>query len=308
VTQFLERQKSKVALGKISAGRFDTLQRNAHHFAKFVGGTTGINSITGLTLVSYHDHLAQEKEANDWTWVYTEMFMRVARQFVQWCNDVDLMDRLPKNLNKEELRFAVPKPKINTFPIDEIKILLANAVDRTKLFLLLMMNTGMQQKDISDLTPDEVDWQTGRITRHRSKLKNGPVISYPLWSKTFELLKKLGTREGDRVLTNEKGLQLKIEELVDGKLRKVDNVAVAYHRLFVKCSSGEKPLLKTKRPLKLLRKTSPSLLNTNIKYKSCAIMFLADSVRGIQPTHYIAPDQATFDEAVLWLGQQYGEG
>lgn len=71
--------------------------------------------------------------------------------------------------------------------------MLQAAVDRTKLYILLMLNCGMTQKDISDLRVEEVDWQEGRIIRKRSKTskhENVPTVSYLLWQETFRLLRQ----------------------------------------------------------------------------------------------------------------------
>jgi len=62
---------------------------------------------------------------------------------------------------------------------------------RTRLYILLMLNTGCTQVDISELKQSEVDWQRGRITRKRSKTakhESAPVVEYPLWQETFVLI------------------------------------------------------------------------------------------------------------------------
>jgi integrase len=208
--QFLQRQKAQVSLGEITAGRFDTLQRCVHHFTQFIGGASGVNRVNGAMLEGYHTHLIEEMKANKWSVDYTQVFLIAAKQFVRWCYKTELIDNLPRNIS--DLRFKVEPKKIPTFAVDEVSLLLEHAVDRTKLFLLLMLNTGMTQKDISDLKPDEVDWIKGRIRRKRSKHKEdtAPEIEYPLWKPTFRLLKQFGNREGERVLTNEAGGPLKV--------------------------------------------------------------------------------------------------
>lgn len=152
-----------------------------------------------------------------------------------------------------------------------------------------------------------MDWAKGRVIRKRSKTRNSrsvPTIEYPLWTETFNLLTKYGKREGERVLRNENGRPLKVEELRNGKIARIDNIAVAYHWLYTKLKM--KGLLKAKKPLKLLRKTSPSLLQKNAAYAHCAAHFLGHAPRSIADKHYVAIDQATFDKAVLWLGEEYG--
>jgi hypothetical protein len=80
------------------------------------------------------------------------------------------------------------------------------ASDRTKLYILLMLNCGMTQQDISDLLVTEVDWAAGAITRKRSKSadhKGVPTVKYALCPETLRLLRQERAAEGARALTNE---------------------------------------------------------------------------------------------------------
>ena len=122
------------------------------------------------------------------------------------------------------------------FDKDEIKALLAKASNRTKLYILLMLNCGMTQKDIADLLVTEVDWKEGRIIRKRSKTadeENVPTVNYKLWPETFRLLKQERAAESkDRVLLNSNGGPIWTEKITkDGKYQKTDNVKSAFDRL-----------------------------------------------------------------------------
>jgi hypothetical protein len=120
------------------------------------------------------------------------------------------------------------------------------------------------------------------------------------------LLLKYGQRNGERVLVNEDGGPLWVEDVknVNGKDKysKTDNVASAYYRLVRKLKS--KKLIGHK-CLKQLRKTSPSMLEGNSRYDHLARHFLGHSPRGVADKHYINPNQDLFDEAVMWLGEQF---
>src|SRR5208337_356959 len=116
--------------------------------------------------------------------------------------------------------------------------LLGLATERTRLYLLLMLNTGMTQKDIADLTPIEVNLTHGWIERRRSKTKkseNTPTIKFKLWNTTLELLRKHHSQDDpDRILTNEDGRPLRVDELREDKWISIDNIATAYKRLVAK--------------------------------------------------------------------------
>ena len=71
----------------------------------------------------------------------------------------------PVNLNSKHQLVAKGRKEPVRFTVEEVKLLLQHAVPRTRLFLLLMLNCGMYQGDISDLTAAEIDGQAGRIIR-----------------------------------------------------------------------------------------------------------------------------------------------
>ena len=55
--------------------------------------------------------------------------------------------------------------------------LVTNTSDRTKLYILLMLNCGMTQKDVADLQKTEVDWDAGYISRKRSKTRQSRTFA-----------------------------------------------------------------------------------------------------------------------------------
>ena len=311
LTSFLAKAQVRAEAGAISAGYYDLLQRTLNDFADHVGRRVVVDGITGHALESYHTKLMQRKE---WSTDYAGGWMRHVKTFVNWCYDMELMKNLPRIMRRGNKTLSIASnsnKKKPTFTNDEITILLDNASERTQIYLLLMMNCGYTQIDLSELRPDQVDWKEGRITRKRSKTEqheSAPEVSYPLWKRSFDLLKKFGKRKGDRVLVNEHGKPLKVEELRGGKLVKIDNVAVAYARLVRKLmkKKDDKPaLLKKKKSLKVFRKTSPSRLEDS-EFSSCARWFGGWSPKSVADRHYIIPPQGTFDRAVRWLAKSYG--
>ena len=311
VDLFLTRQRAKVSGGKISAGRYDVLKRCANHFAEFVGANSNTDRIDGAMLEAYNSRI-MELIVEGWSSDYGDLYMSVARQFVRWAYRTEMLDRLPRNIDSPELAIVKPKKQVKFFDKDkEIKPLLANCTPRMKLNLLLMLNCGMTQKDLSDLHPSEVDWKKGTITRRRSKTRkegdNVPTVTYPLWKETFVLLKKFGRRNGDRALLNADGKPLRVEELRlrDGEqqLTKIDNVAVGFRRLKKKLS---KEGVKITKSLKVFRSTSNSVLKNSKDFAHYAVHFLGQSPRGINESNYTAVFTKSFADAVNWLGTYYG--
>ena len=60
------------------------------------------------------------------------------------------------------------------------------------------------------------------------------------------------------------------------------------------------------KPLKLLRKTTASLLDGEPEYGRYVNHFLGHAPRSIGERHYVTPSAERFDEAIAWLGHQYG--
>jgi integrase len=112
--------------------------------------------------------------------------MMTAKQFISRLAELRLIP-LPGNIRSRRFRFNHSAPsKIETFTVEEVHTLLKTCEgfsDRTKLYLLLMLNCGMYQNDIAELQQDEVNWKAGTLTRARSKTRerHGPVVTYKLW-------------------------------------------------------------------------------------------------------------------------------
>ncbi len=198
------------------------------------------------------------------------------------------------------MRIGVPVTEIKTYSIAQINALLkATTIDKTRLYLLMMLNTGMTQRDLSDLKQSEVDWEAGTITRKRSKTKNSgtvPTVTYPLWDATLTLLRKFGRRDQSPVLVTRDGLPLVRLHLVNGRLKKSDAVRLAWRRIECPIKIG----------LKHLRKTSATLLGGNKDFASVADLFLGHAPRSMADKHYKQAPMELLADGVRWLGQQYG--
>src|SRR5262249_29148272 len=132
------------------------------------------------------------KVGEDYSPTYAHTLLMTAKQFIARLAEMKLIPT-PGNLRSRRFRFNHSAPqKIETFTVQEVRELLANSVERTRLYVLLMLNCGMYQNDISELLDEEVDWRAGTIKRARSKTRerHGPVVTYKLWPETFELLTK----------------------------------------------------------------------------------------------------------------------
>lgn len=301
VDSFLAMKRSQVDSGEISVGRYDPLRVHLHHFRDWLGGSLPVKSITGKAIADYYSHLMRGIGENDWSADYARDRLNAIKMLVRWLWALDLIDP-PKILESRELRIRRKTSAPRVFTKEEVSRMLSLATARTKLYILLMLNCGMGQKDISDLRQDEVDWENGTVTRKRSKTahhENVPTVTYKLWPETLRLLQQERAKAGDYVLVNEDGGRLKVEELDEaGSLRKIDNVASAFSRL--------KRTTKIKKPIKLLRKTSATLLRSQYLYAGIESLFLGHAPRSIADRHYAAVPQDLLDQAIEWLGKELG--
>ena len=84
----------------------------------------------------------------------------------------------------------------------------------------------------------------------------------------------------------------------DGKYKKTDGIKNAFHRL--------NQTTDINKPLKSLKKTSATLIRGNQKYASLESLFLGHAPQSMADKHYAAAPQELLDEAITWLGEQYG--
>jgi integrase len=312
VKAWTARQEARVRSGSVSPGQHVNLARCLLHFRNFDGAELHVEKIDGTKLEAYFLELSTEvkKRREDpqkkagMSPDYAAKHLAVARSFIRYLWRKELV-ALPRNIDSKEFGFKKGSKSVPTMTVDEVRNLIDNATGQLKLHLLLMINTGMTQKDIADLKDSEVVWEHGRIIRKRSKTEDHddvPLVNYKLWPVTADLLRRY--RSGTEiVLLTRSGARWAWERLTeDGKYRTSDNIATNYNWL--------KERLKTKglevKPLKLLRKTSATKIESHREYGRYVSHFLGHSPRTIKDRHYSAPSQELFDEIVEWLGAWFG--
>jgi integrase len=325
-------QRALVGAGKITPDRANNTRICLYHFRDFLGSGTSLEKVNEQSLHNFFLHclgkveagrqpkpredrpkekgrkkdgenLPKKKdgvEAKDrWSADYAKKVFGVARAFVRFLWESRLID-LPRNIDSKAFRFGAGAKAVKTWTVDEFRAVLGKATGQMRLHLLLMANCGMLQTDISELRDDEVDWREGRIIRKRSKTGDSedvPTVGYKLWEQTFELLKQYRSG-GEVVLLTESGRRWVNKRMVDGRLVKADNIASCYVWLKKRAKFGK--------PLKLIRKTSASLIEGHPEYGRYKSHFLGHSPRTVADRHYAAPSTELFDRIVDWLGQQYG--
>ncbi|SIO67782.1 Site-specific recombinase XerD [Singulisphaera sp. GP187] len=295
--RYLALEQVRTESGQLSVSEFDTVRRCLHAFRDHLGGSNPVDYLDADRWEGWWSALVSQAISTE----YKKKRLRIARSFVSWLAEKGLIP-VPPNLHSRRHRFGGGSRSVATIPVKEVAKLITAAPGQLKLHLLLMINCGMTQIDISDLHPSEVDWKRGRIKRKRSKTEDHehvPTVEYPLWPRTWELLQRFGQKSGERVLQTESGKPWLRDVLRnDGKRSKVDAIKSNYVHLQRKIG--------LEHSMKLLRKTSATLIESHASYGRYVGHFLGHSPRTLAERHYAAPSVDLFDKIVNWLGKQYG--
>ena len=298
--RFLTLQGAKVDARQLSLGRRQTLGIHLKAFADWLGSGAAVTEVSGQKLLAYRAYLLDQVTIGKWTLSTASERLGSVKSFVRWLWRTEAIAVLPRLMDAgcHELEIGKSRGAIETFTKAEISRLLSEASSRSKLYILLTLNTAMTQKDISDLTCEEVDWEAGRIIRKRSKTRKfdaTPVVSYKLWPETYALLTRERRLSGaGHVLLNENGGPLWSESVdAAGVYRKVDNIRSAFDRLRRKLGIGK--------PYKCLKKTAASEIAGSKEYRSLRGLFLGHAPTALADKHYAQAPVELLDEALVWL-------
>lgn len=306
VDLYLKHLEQRADNGDLSVGHVYSRRLQLSQFRDWIGKDTAVREIDGPTLLKYHTHLMDKVKTKEWTRTTARHYLVAVKAFVRWLWQSEAIPALPRMLDSQSklLTISDPLPTVVVFTPEEVRTLLAAASDRTKLYVLLMLNCGMTQKDIADLKPSEIDWQAGRIIRKRSKTRDCdtvPEVNYLLWPETLRLLQQERSDSTERVLLNSSGEPIWQENLgAAAKYQKNDNVKNAFDRLRKKVGVAK--------PLKSLKKTSATLLRGNEKFQGLQGVFLGHAPQSMSDRHYTQVPQGLLDQALTWLAAQYGIG
>jgi hypothetical protein len=299
--KYISGKQDESRSGTRSADGADNIRRWLQKFVAFAGELTAIDQIN-FDLWERWQRACKAKSKT----MQTEEGAKdygTSKAFLKWLWKQDLVTP-PKNVD-DKMSFTRWEAQIETYSNADIKKTVELATGQLKLHLLLMLNCGMTQKDISDLLKTQVDLQKGVIKRKRSKTKDNtktPLVSYQLWASTLAELKTHISKHPTLALTTKSDQAWCRKETTEsGKIKKADNVATLWKNL--KDTNPTAEFLKT---LKAFKKSSASLLRNNPRFAEFHEYFLGHSEKTIAGRNYAKLDQTTFTTAIKWLGEQYG--
>jgi integrase len=306
IDAYINMQRSRASSGQIQHKTFKALQERTEHFKNWlrINNRSQINSaVVRDYRESILDDIGKDNISEQWGSNLAKASNSVILYLAR--NELCL---LPANLNDPLLRIKVEDKEVVPYSDEELQVVWDNASERTKLYALLMLNCGMLPSDIADLKQKEFNGT--HITRRRKKTgkqyagkKNKvPMVSWLLWDETKRLLDKHRSKNPKWLLVNENGNQIVTTKIrKDGKIGVTSNVTSAWDRLQNKMT--KKGIIV--RPLEQLRKTGASKLEQHKEYGRYSQFFLGQAASSVSEKRYAPPSQDLFNEAMLWLGEQF---
>lgn len=299
--RFISGKQDESRSGTRSADGADNIRRWLQKFVAFAGELTAIDQIS-FDLWERWQRACKARSISMETEEGAKEY-GTSKAFVKWLWKQDLLQP-PKNV-EDKMGFTRWEGPIQTYPIADVKKTVELAKGQLKLHLLLMLNCGMTQKDISDLLKTQIDFKAGVIKRKRSKTKNKkntPLVCYNLWPSTLAALQTHLSDHETLALTTKSGASwLHKSTRENGKIKKTDNVATLWANL--KKANPKATYLKT---LKSFKKTSATLIRNEPKFAEFYQYFLGHSEKSIAGKSYADLEPAVFETAINWIGKQLG--
>jgi hypothetical protein len=311
--QRIDERLKEVRSGQLSDGQWAMVRTHINHFADWYGRDKAVDEI-GDKLPEYKSYLLDLIEKEEIKTRTGSQRLKDSKNFVRWLYVRNSLSELPRILTVDsDLSISVDQPDTIVFPRSEVDLILSNCPDeQMRLYILLSLNCAFLQKDIGMLSHDMIDWKEGRIIKRREKTKKKakkqqndkknkpkiPLVNYLLWRETFELLKKHRSSHPDLVLLNTLGNPLWVRG-IDENEKQTNNCAITnrWNRL--------KRKLKIDKPYKTFRATSADHIHGS-DYLIHHPLFLGDVDKSIGGIHYSTEGKPILDEAIRWLGEQYG--
>lgn len=283
-----------------SPASWDNIRRNLKKFVAYLGGEAVPANI--ITATKWDEWVIALSGKTEWSNAHIRDVLVSSRKFVEFLYQNRRIEEQPRTLYAAKIEVADPEV-IKTLTNEQILCLIAEATGQTKLHLLLMLNIGATQKDISDLTKAQVDLKAGTITRKRSKTRGKrtvPTVSYPLWKTTLAELKEHWSDHPTLALTTRGGMSWQ-ETAINaetGNLKKRDGVVSNFRHLRKRCGIDT--------TLKVFRSTSGDRIGRSKEFRELRSLFLGHSNKLMADRRYGNAPNELLAEAVAWLGEQYG--
>jgi integrase len=299
--------------GTGSYGQYGLVKTGLNVFMQWFGAERSMEVFEPTDWKRFSDHLKSKVDNDDMRPATAHSYQKAVGMFLRYLPTEypELAHCHTANLASTHHRIPAPRKEPVLFTTEEITALLQSASERTRLYMLLMLNCGMYQQDISDLKASEVDLLNGRLTRARSKTRRARkttdqpfLFNWPIWPTTLDLLRKHSARSGTALKSSHGG-----SLVTHTPKSRNDAIRSAYQRLVNKLKKRGVLPAGWNKTLKSLRKTganivsqcpTPDISDLYNQYLNHSVVAKGSYLRSGQP-------HAKFDEAVRYIGQQLGQ-
>jgi len=353
IEAYLADQRLMAESGQFSKAHYGEMREKLTYFQEYADdcNLSDIGEIDAKRLKHFHKvqlYCLAHPEEKAWVSFSTvKKRLNCVKNFLLWCEDGRAYQS-PGYLLKFN---KVKPPRIDSdvesngsgnpvFSPAEIRELWNLATQRTRLYLLLGLNCGFTQVDISSLHWSHYDKEAGVINRLRNKTKHHERSVrqvFELWPETKCLLEKFAKPiSSGLMLRTDKDNELLTRQINDdGSYTKSDSINMAIQRLrtqwfkrqifanhpelagrqISKTATEEKngrvaSMLRQKRQsdnrgFKILRKSAANELENSAEHKELVSLFLAHSERATK-RFYVNPDYDALIPATKYLRGVYG--
>jgi len=306
VKSFLETKLAQVKGGVRKPKTYGALVERFKAFQQFVGTST-LDALDEEMVRRYYNHLIGLAGISG---VRKRNLFNTFRALVRWLYSEGYLDKMPRNLTAqwdfvEHLKDGHRQSLADKlYTKDDVKSMLANLGPRGRACVLLGLNCGFTEVDISVLRKSEVRLAEKRLIYSRTKtvrVKNAPVVNYRLWNITVEALRAVESQSKDLWFTTREGQPLKTSKVVEDRYVEWSLVAQRW-------KDWQKLKKVPRKPFKMLRKTGATTIGDS-QYRPWVELYLADVPTSIAGKHYdiksgkIIPE---LDKAIVYLGKELG--
>lgn len=277
----------------------DTAKSKHHklsYFIRMCDRGSHITSIDGRHLKDFHIEVDGLKLAKRTKEDYFDAY----KSFLTWCHeDEDCDFTKPVNFNSSEFTFREPegtgrkrlKKKTLLWTTEEVVRAINDLPAPYNCYVLLMLNCGFRHQDLSQLQHFDLHLVDKRIIIQREKLNQkdtAPVIAYPLWDKTIDMIQDNISDNPKFVFVNERGGQVR-NSLKSWWKRNKEHYGLGHKRL------------------DFLRKTGSTIVAKH--NKDMDEFYLGESLKTTSRIHYSFTDgepMKELDDAIMMMGSRFG--
>lgn len=296
IERFLARQDERSGK-KITKDTAKSKHHKLSYYKRTADLGAHITSIDGDYIEEINTRIDELNLAKDTKDDYFGMF----KIFLNWChNEKDCEFKKPEEkFDSPDYAFNVidgtgrkrEEKKLLLWTPEEVKKAIDDLPAPYNCYVILMLNCGFRHQDISEMQHIDLRLNQKRIVIQRNKLKQqdkAPVIAYPLWDKTVELIRENISDHPKYVYTNERGGQVRGAIKTWWKRNK-DNYGLGHKRL------------------DFLRKTGSTFVaRHNIDMDE---FYLGETLKTIAKINYSFIDGEPLrdlDDAIMMMGSRFG--